>query len=103
VNKVIDSQDKEMEIAGCVEIKGIRGTDKRCYFVDLQGLFPRDANFLGEDYHTCCLRQEILVLYQRNKNIEFAQKEMEAFDKQIEKERKEREPKVAEGTEATEE
>ena len=35
VNKVIDSEDNEVELAGCVEIKGIRGTDKRCYFVDL--------------------------------------------------------------------
>lgn len=35
VNKLIDGEDKEVEIAGCVEIKGIRGTDKRCYVVDL--------------------------------------------------------------------
>lgn len=103
VNKVIDSENNEVEIAGCVEIKGIHGTDKRCYFVDLQGLFPRDANFQGENYHTCCLRQELLVLYQRNKNIEFAQKEMEKFDLEIEEERREREPKVAEGAELTEE
>lgn len=35
VNKVFDGENKEVEIAGCVEIKGIRGTDKRCYIVDL--------------------------------------------------------------------
>ena len=35
VNKVYDGENKEVEIAGCVEIKGIRGTDKRCYIVDL--------------------------------------------------------------------
>jgi hypothetical protein len=35
VNKLIDGTGKEVEIAGCVEIKGIRGTDKRCYIVDL--------------------------------------------------------------------
>ena len=33
--KVLDSQAKEVEIAGSVEVKGIRGTDKRCYLVDL--------------------------------------------------------------------
>jgi hypothetical protein len=33
--KVIDGADKEVEIAGSVEVKGIRGTDKRCYLVDL--------------------------------------------------------------------
>lgn len=35
VNKVFDGEGKEVEIAGCVEIKGIKGTDKRCYIVDL--------------------------------------------------------------------
>ncbi len=44
-NKVIDSTGKEVEIAGSVEVKGIRGTDKRNYIVDLQGLTPRDANY----------------------------------------------------------
>lgn len=34
-NKVKDGEGKEVEIAGCVEIKGIRGTDKRRYIVDL--------------------------------------------------------------------
>lgn len=33
--KVIDGSGKEVEIAGSVEVKGIRGTDKRCYLVDL--------------------------------------------------------------------
>jgi protein TIF31 len=63
VNKVVDGESKEVEVAGSVEIKGIRGTDKRCYFVDLQGMTPRDANFQGEDYHTCLVRQELLSLY----------------------------------------
>lgn len=35
VNKVIDGSDKEVEIAGSVEVKGIKGTDKRNYLVDL--------------------------------------------------------------------
>ena len=35
VNTLVDGTGKEVEIAGCVEIKGIRGTDKRCYIVDL--------------------------------------------------------------------
>ena len=56
VNKILDASGKAVEIAGCVEIKGIRGTDKRCYIVDLQGMTPRDANFLGDDYHTCLIR-----------------------------------------------
>lgn len=35
INKVIDGQEKEVEIAGSVEVKGIKGTDKRNYIVDL--------------------------------------------------------------------
>lgn len=35
VNKLHDGDGNEVEIAGCVEIKGIRGTDKRCYLVDM--------------------------------------------------------------------
>jgi protein TIF31 len=49
VNKVIDGSGNEVEIAGSVEVKGIKGTDKRNYLVDLQGLTPRDANYKGED------------------------------------------------------
>ena len=36
VNKVIDpSNGKSIEIAGSVEVKGIKGSDKRNYLVDL--------------------------------------------------------------------
>jgi len=36
--RVIDGCGKEVEIAGSLEVKGIKGTDKRNYLVDLQGL-----------------------------------------------------------------
>ena len=36
VNKVIDpSNQNKVEIAGSIEVKGIRGADKRAYIVDL--------------------------------------------------------------------
>lgn len=35
VNKVVDGSGNEVEIAGSVEVKGIKGTDKRNYLVDL--------------------------------------------------------------------
>jgi len=36
INKVVDpSDEKIVEIAGSVEVKGIRGADKRAYIVDL--------------------------------------------------------------------
>lgn len=103
VNKIIDGSENEVEIAGCVEIKGIRGTDKRCYIVDLQGMTPRDANYLGEENHTCLIRQELMILYQRQKNLESAKAKMEEYEKELEKEKAEREPKIEEGKEPTEE
>ena len=55
-----------MEIAGSIEVKGIRGSDRRNYIVDLQGLVPRDANYIGEegdDFHTCLVRPELINLF----------------------------------------
>ena len=64
MNKAIDqSNGKSVEIAGSVEIKGIKGSDKRNYVVDLQGLVPRDANYLGDDSHTCLVRPELIALH----------------------------------------
>jgi hypothetical protein len=84
VNKVFDAQQKEIEIAGSVEVKGIKGTDKRNYLVDLQGLNPRDSNYKGDEFHTCLLRPELLIIYQRNHSIEATQKQMEEFKKKFE-------------------
>jgi hypothetical protein len=64
---------------------------------------PRDANFLGEENHTCLIRQELLILYQRQKNLESAKAKMEDYEKELEKEKAEREPKIEEGSELTEE
>jgi hypothetical protein len=81
VNKVVDAEEKEVEIAGSVEVKGIKGTDKRNYLVDLQGLTPRDANYKGDEFHTCLLRPELLLIYQRTKSMEYAQEKMVEFNK----------------------
>ena len=87
---VIAGAGKQVEIAGSVEVKGIRGTDKRCYLVDLQGLTPRDMNYPDpEAHHTCLLRPELLLLFQRTKNIEFATAKMAEFNKQLAEESKE--------------
>ena len=61
MNKLIDPSDgKTVEIAGSIEVKGIRGSDKRPYVVDLQGLTPRDANLLGDQNHTALVRPELI-------------------------------------------
>ena len=83
-NKVVDpASGKEVEIAGSIEVKGIKGQDKRQYIVDLQGMTPRDANFLGDEYHTCLVRPELISLYQKHKNMQYAGEKMEAFTKQM--------------------
>lgn len=91
-----------IEIAGSVEVKGIRGADKRAYIVDLQGLTPRDANFLGDDNHSCLVRPELVGLYQRSKNMEYASGKMKDFTKDLESKRPEL-PKAEEGKELTDE
>ena len=66
VNRVIDQTNgQSVEIAGSVEVKGIKGSDRRNYVVDLQGLVPRDANYLGDDFHTCLVRPELLGHFMR--------------------------------------
>ena len=66
VNRVIDQTNgQSVEIAGSVEVKGIKGSDRRNYVVDLQGLVPRDANYLGDDFHTCLVRPELLAHFMR--------------------------------------
>ena len=86
---MIDGAGKEVEIAGSVEVKGIRGTDKRCYLVDLQGLTPRDMNYPDQErHHTCLLRPELLLLFQRTRNIEYATSKMSEIPKPSEEEKK---------------
>lgn len=64
LNKIVDVNDgKIVEIAGSIEVKGIRGSDKRPYVVDLQGLTPRDANLVGDENHTALVRPELIGLY----------------------------------------
>ena len=44
-HKVVDGKGQEVELATCVESKGIVGSDGRNYVLDLLRVFPRDANF----------------------------------------------------------
>ena len=80
-NKVIDESNNSVEIAGSIEVKGIKGTDKRNYIVDLQGFTPRDSNYKGEEYFTCLYRPELIMGYQKSKNLDFAIDKLQAFVK----------------------
>lgn len=54
---VKDESGEVHKIGASIEIKGIRGTDRRKYMLDLMRLSPRDLNFKDEKEHaTCVLR-----------------------------------------------
>jgi hypothetical protein len=65
---------------------------------------PRDANYLGENYHTCLVRPELISMYQKQRNMQYASEKMEKFTKQMQEEREaERIKDEKEGVEITEE
>jgi protein TIF31 len=41
----LDEEGKQFKIAGGLEVKGILGSDKRKYILDLMRLSPRDLNY----------------------------------------------------------
>lgn len=94
---VVDGEGKEHTIAGSIDIKGIRGTDKRKYLLDLVRLTPRDSNYLGKNYTSCLVRPELVRIFQKTKDIEYATAKLNESDKAIEGETaKEETPKEEE-------
>lgn len=76
LSKVKDEKDQEYELAGSIDCKGIWGTDRRKYLLDLIWLTPRDANYPSEEHSTRVVRRELILTYQRNKSLEFAAEKM---------------------------
>ena len=57
----LDATDNEHEMAAGIEVKGILGSDKRMYLLDLLRLSPRDLNYADDVLHQCCvLRPELI-------------------------------------------
>ena len=54
--KFIDGKGKSITMAGSCDLKGIKGTDKRKYVIDLLRLSVRDLNYLGDEFQACVLR-----------------------------------------------
>ena len=52
-----------VEFAGPADIKGIEGTDKRKYVLDLAHIFPRDPLFPDTTNHAYILRAELIANY----------------------------------------
>jgi hypothetical protein len=46
------------EIAGSPEVKGVRGTDKRKYIIDLMRLHPRDVNYISSELDSAAVNRE---------------------------------------------
>lgn len=71
-----DEKGGEHEMAGSIECKGIRGTDRRRYLLDLIWLTPRDSNYPEEKFQTRLVRRELMVIYQWTKSLEYATEKM---------------------------
>jgi protein TIF31 len=78
---IVDDEGKSHLIYGSIDVKGIQGTDKRKYLLDLVRLTPRDSNYLGKNYSSCLVRHELVRIYQKSKDIEFAIKKSEVKEK----------------------
>ena len=58
----VDEKAEKHNLAGSYEIKGIRGSDRRNYFIELIRLLPRDLNYLEKDPdNLCCVHRPELI------------------------------------------
>lgn len=78
---ILDEEGKSHLIYGSIDVKGIQGTDKRKYLLDLVRLTPRDSNYLGKNYSSCLVRPELVRIFQKSKDIEFAIKKRDETEK----------------------
>lgn len=75
--KFYDEAKKEYTLCGSIEVKGIRGSDKRNYVLDLMRLSPRDLNYADSTEHQCCtLRHELISNFSLSKKFEDADKKI---------------------------
>ncbi len=88
-----------VEFAGPADIKGIEGTDKRKYVLDLAHIFPRDPLYPETTHHAYILRAELIANYvyhlQEEKRKEKERKKEEESEKR--KEEGKAEEKAEEG------
>lgn len=76
--KFLDEKGNEISLAGSIEVKGLLGSDRKKYVLDLMRLNPRDLNYVGttpeekERYLCCVLRTELISNYILTKNLESA-------------------------------
>lgn len=64
---------------------------------------PRDANFVGDEFHSCLVRPELVSIHQRAMNMEYASEHIKPFAEKLDAERTAAEPKAEEGKELSNE
>ena len=69
---ILDGDGNPHTIPGSIDVKGIKGTDKRKYLLDIVRITPRDSNYKGENFTSCLVRPELLRIYQKTKDLEQA-------------------------------
>ena len=67
-----------LNVIATPEVKGIRGSDRRKFILDLARLSPRDTNWIGEgDEYLCCLvRPELISHFLTSKNFQYAKEQI---------------------------
>lgn len=74
----LDEKQVDVSLAGSIEVKGLLGSDRKKYVLDLMRLNPRDLNYVAEnpedkDNFLCCvIRTELITNYIITKNLETA-------------------------------
>ena len=64
INLKEKNPEKIKEITGNPDIKGVRGTDKRHYLIDLLRIHPRDSNYEdAKENSACIVRDKLLKIY----------------------------------------
>ncbi|TKY68163.1 Clustered mitochondria protein [Spatholobus suberectus] len=82
-HSVIDGSGNVSKLAVAVDSKGIVGSDKRHYLLDLLRVTPRDANYTGPASQNCILRSELITAFCQ---AQTAEKSTQASEKSKSKE-----------------
>ena len=85
-----DASGNLHKMEGPYDIKGVTGTDKRRYLLDIVRLTPRDLNFPGLENGLRLVRSEMVNVFQQTKKFEFATEEVHAFARTQERMQEER-------------
>ena len=96
-----DKNNKMYDIAGPIEVKGVKGYDNRMFIYDLMRLSPRDLNYVNKEgdsekrYENFLLRNELVhnyMLYTKLNEIQkYREKKYKEYLENVEKKAKEQE------------